>query len=294
MRLPSGGALTGWASLHLQGATYIDGVAPDGQTRLPVPLALGRAGHIRGAPEVHLLHDPLPLEEIGIVEGFPCTVAERAVFDAMRTAGSVIEAVVIFDMAAEAELTSLRRMASYMDAHPGWRGAPLVRKALALASERSWSPNETRMRTVWELEAGLPHPLVNRPLFDLGGRLLGYPDLLDIESGLVGEYDGADHRRAARHSDDVGREALFRRHGLEVTRVTGPDLRSPGRVRSRILEARARARWEPLGTRRWTVVPPDGWEWGPTLDERLDHRDFMAECRRQWDRDGLGVGRPID
>jgi hypothetical protein len=291
MRLPSGGALTGWASLHLHGATYVDGLAPDGRTLLRVPLAIGRAGHIRGAPEVHLLHEPLPPGEIVIVEGFPCTVVERAVFDAMRTAESVVEAVVIFDMAAEAGLTSLRRMWAYANAHAGWRGVPLVRAALTLASERSWSPNETRLRMGWELEAGLPRPLVNAPVFDLSGRLLGYPDLLDVESGLVGEYDGADHRHATRHSDDVRREAVFRRHGLEVTRVTGPDLRAPGRVRSRILEARARARWEPLGTRRWTVEPPEGWEAGPTLDERLDHRDFMAEIRRQWERDG--PDRPV-
>lgn len=292
MRLPPGGALTGWSSLHLQGAAYVDGMAADGRTLLPVPLALGRSGHIRGAPEVHLLHEPLLREEIVIVEGFPCTVAERAVFDAMRTAGSVVEAVVVFDMAAEAELTSLRRMTTYVDAHAGWRGVPLVRESLAVTSERSWSPNETRMRMVWELSAGLPRPLVNHPVFDLSGRLLGYPDLLDVESGLAGEYDGADHRRAARHSDDVGREALFRRHGLEVTRVTGPDLLFPERVRSRILEARTRAGWGPPGARRWTVEPPDGWDWGPTLDQRLDHRDFMAEARRRWDQDVLGGVRP--
>ena len=58
-------------------------------------LALGRAGHIRGDPEVHLLHESLLPEEIVIVEGYPCTVGERAVFDAMRTAGSVVEAVVV-------------------------------------------------------------------------------------------------------------------------------------------------------------------------------------------------------
>ena len=35
MRLPPGGAVTGWAAGLLLGATYLDGLAPDGISRLP-------------------------------------------------------------------------------------------------------------------------------------------------------------------------------------------------------------------------------------------------------------------
>ena len=49
------------------------------------------------------------------------------------------------------------------------------------------------MRLVWVLIAELCPPLCNAPLFDLGGQLLGIPDLFDPEAGLVGEYDGAHH-----------------------------------------------------------------------------------------------------
>ncbi len=285
VRLPVGGALTGWASLFVQGATYLDGLAPDGRTRLPVPLALGRRGNIRGSPDVLLLRDPLSADEVVVVRGLPCTIPERAVFDEMRLAGELTEAVVAVDMAALAELTSVLRVRAYAAAHAGRRGLPLVHAGLDLADENSWSPNETRTRKLWSVDAGLPKPLVNRPVFDLQGRLLGYPDLLDVESGLVAEYDGAEHRRAARHSADVGREARFRAHGLEVTRITGPDLLAPGLVRARLLEARSRARWESESQRRWTTQLPPGWESVPALEVRLVERDLRQETLRSWERD---------
>jgi hypothetical protein len=122
-------------------------------------------------------------------------------------------------------------------------------------------------------------------VFDLQGRLLGYPDLLDVASGLVAEYDGADHRRAARHSADVGREARFRAHGLEVTRITGPDLLVPGLVRARLLEARSRARWEQEAARRWTTRLPAGWVTVPDLEVRLVERELWQQTLRSWESD---------
>ncbi len=282
MRLPPGAAVTGWAACRLHGATWFDGLATDGRTRIPVPLALGTTGNIRADDEVTLLRGALAADEVVVRHGIPCTSAERAVFDAARMSCSLVEAVVALDMAFDGEVTSLCRMRAHV---AGWslrKGVPLVRHALGLASQHSWSPNETRMRMMWLLGAGLPPPLVNRPVFDRAGRLLGYPDLLDEAAGLVGEYDGADHRGAVRHSKDVGREDRFRRHGLEVYRVTAPDLVAPGRVVRRMLAARERASWLPPERRRWTTTPPPGWDAGPSLDERLDHRDFLAETWRDW------------
>jgi hypothetical protein len=160
------------------------------------------------------------------------------------------------DMTAAALLTSIARMRAYLDARTGWRRARLVARALELASEHSRSPNETRTRLIYELEAGLPRPLVNREVWSRDGRLLGIADLLDPEAGLVGEFDGADHRSARRHTDDIRREEAFRRHGLEMFRVTGLDLRDPARVVERIHVHRARARWLPPQRRAWTMEPP--------------------------------------
>ena len=38
------------------------------------------------------------------------------------------------------------------------------------------------MVLVWVLDAGLDPPLCNREVFDLDGRLIGVPDLLDVEA----------------------------------------------------------------------------------------------------------------
>ena len=81
------------------------------------------------------------------------------------------------------------------------------------------------MRLIWVLRRRtVPRPLVNREVFDRDGRLLGVADLLDVDAGVVGEYDGERPRRLRQRSRDAAREAAFRDHGLEVFRVTGLDL----------------------------------------------------------------------
>ena len=127
---------------------------------------------------------------------------------------------------------------------------------------------------------------MNQHVWDLHGRLLGIADLLDPVAGLVGEYDGADHRGAVRHSQDVDREARFRDVGLELFRVTGPDLRHPGRVVGRMQRARDRAAFLPEGKRAWTTVPPPGWEAATSLDDVLDERDARAELYALWEQQG--------
>jgi hypothetical protein len=194
----------------------------------------------------------------------------------MRMAGDLREATVAMDMMAAAELTSVRRMSDYCAAHARWNGVPLVRAALELANENSRSPSETRMRLVWMLDAGLPMPEVNQPVYDLGGRLLGIADILDVEAGVVGEYDGEEHRNVRRHAHDVAREDILRRHGLEVFRVTGPDMSNRHLVVERMHAARARARWLSPEQRAWTTQDPSSSEPMLTLDDLLDHREWLA------------------
>jgi hypothetical protein len=176
------------------------------------------------------------------------------------------------DMSAAAEVVSVRQLREYLGQVAGWNGVPLAREALALADEASRSPQETRLRLIWVLDARLPPPLVNPPVFDLEGNLLGYPDLLDVEAGHAVEYDGDDHRPAKRHSDDVGREQGFRRHRIEVTRVTGPDMASRAKVVGRLMAGRGLARFEAASQRSWTLTPPPWWRPPPTVDEAIARR----------------------
>ncbi|HSJ20116.1 MAG TPA: hypothetical protein VK964_06050 [Nocardioidaceae bacterium] len=285
-RLPPGGAVTGWASLRLHGATFFDGLAGDGRTRLPVPLNPGPFHQLSESDACTVSRDRLFAPEITRRHGMPATTPPRALFDEMRYAQHLRAAVVAADMAAAADLVSLRMMRAYVSEHPGWTGVEQVRRALLLASEQSLSPKETVMRLVWVLDAGLPTPACNRPVFTRSGRFVGRPDLLDVEAGVVGEFDGADHRTAERHTRDVEREDSFRRLGLEYFKITGRDLADRSRVVDRMHATRRRARFLSPGDRAWTVDPPGWWKPESTLDEVIAEDLWREELRRQWEAEG--------
>lgn len=286
MRLPEGGAVTGWAGCRLSGGNFFDGLGTDARTRLPVPLSIGDLGQLAQTPHARIFRDRMDPAEVVLRLGIPCTRPLRALFDAARTAADLRETVVAIDMGAAAELASLQQLGVYATARPGWRGVPQVRAALPLASEDSRSPNETRMRLVWRLDAVLPPPLANQPVFDRCGTLLGVADLFDPVAGVVGEYDGADHRSGMRHAKDVAREDRFRGVGLEYFKVTGPDMRDRRLVANRMLSTRRRALWLAPGERSWTVEPPPGWAEEMALHERLELRAWQLALYAQYEREG--------
>ena len=111
---------------------------------------------------------------------------------------------------------------------------------------------ETRLRLIWVLDAGWDRPLCNRAVLDPGGRLIGHPDLMDPRQGVLGEYNGADHRGFERRRRDVDREDKFRRVGLECFTVEGRDIDDVALVLDRMAAARARAGVLP---QLWTVAP---------------------------------------
>ncbi len=286
VRLPKGGAVTGWGACRLHGAAFFDGLGPDRRARIPVPLATGPRGNLRKDAAVSLSRERLAPEDIVVVAGITCTRVLRALFDEMRRTADLREAVVAMDMMAAAELVSIGRMRVYAADRAGWKFIRQVYDALDLADENSRSPNETRMRLVWQLDAGFPQPLVNQHMWDLHGNLLGIADILDPVAGLVGEFDGADHRGALRHSKDVDREARFRDHDLELFRVTGLDMRDRRLIVRRMASSRSRAKWLSPEQRSWTIVPPPDREPAPSLDAILDERDFRWSLYEQWEREG--------
>ncbi len=291
MLLPPGGAVTGWAALRLWGGRFFDGLGADGSTALPVPLVTGPGAHLRPRAGVTFLRDRLSPDEVRIRYGVPVTVPERAVFDGMRKAPDLRAAVAVVDMAAAAGITSARRARRYVDAHPGWQGVALARRAVGLGDDNSWSPQETTFRLIWELDGGLPRPLTNRELFDRRtGALLGVADLLDPAAGVVGEYDGGEHAGARRRSRDAHRDGVFRDHGLEVFHVTYVDVLDPGVVVARARAAYQRAERRPSQDRTWTLDPPAGWEPSRRLDDDLDYRDLLRELHEQWEREATTPG----
>lgn len=265
--MPPAGAVTGWAALRWCGGAWFDGLSRDGKQRLPVVLASCQ-DDIRPQAGMVLCQERLDPTDVREVDGLRVTIPERSVCFEMRYAADEREATVLFDMAAYSDLVSIDEAAAYALAHPGWTGIPQARKTLALVEENSWSPWETRMRIIWVLDAGFPHPLCNRPIFDLSGRLIGTPDIFDPERGVAGEYDGELHLAGAQRSRDLRREGLFRRHGLEYFTVLANDTADRELVVQRMIDARERAADIPESRRTWTVTPPAWWTESHTVEQR--------------------------
>jgi hypothetical protein len=274
-RLGRYGAVTAWASLRWQGAHFFDGIGYDG-ARLGVPLV---GNKLRSDHRVELTQEQLAPSEFAFVDGLPCTTVQRALFDELRRHASYREAVVAAEMTFAARLISVRLMRDYVAERSGWTGVPRVRRVLALAGEHSRSPQETRMKLVWMLEAGFDPPLCNQPVFDHHGNLLGVPDLFDPGAGLVGEYQGADHKDGERHRADVAREELFRDHGLEYFEIVGGDLRDRRRAAARMTNARRRARFLPPELRTWTLTPPAWYVVSESLDCTLERLGLADRLR---------------
>ena len=271
-RIPPGrGAVTGWAALCWLGARWFDGSTVDDPAGLPVDLAMG--GDIRPGPGVVICEEHWHPSEIAVVDHLPVTVPVRSVGYAMRYAASERDAARVFAMAAYDDLVSSEEMIDYVGPAPrhglsSWTGVPRARRGLLLADENCWSPREVAMMLVWRLDAGLPRPLMNQPVFDRHGRHVGTPDLLDQESGTVGEYDGAHHLGGAQRSIDVRREERYRDLGLECFTMLAGDAADRAGTAARMQAARRRARWLPEERRAWTIQPPPWWIETVTVEQR--------------------------
>ena len=261
----AGAVITGWASLRLQGGGYFDGLAPDGRTPLSIPIA-ANGGRVRARPGVLVSRFTVPPDETVVVHGIRCASIERSLFDELRRLRGVRERTVAVDMACAAQLTSILRMRRYLYVRRWYRDVRVVQPSLDLADERSWSPQESWFRMIWEVDAGWGRPLCNREVLGPTGRLVGKPDLLDPRRGIVGEFAGEHHRDKDQHASDVAREADFRAVGLEFVEVVGRDVRNRRVVVKRLHEAEARTGLLP---QTWALGP----EPKPTLDELLDRRD---------------------
>ena len=266
-RIPGYGAVTGWAALRWHGATYFDGTGYDGEL-LPVPLILHDG--IRPDPRFTQTESQLACTERCVVDGLPVTTVQRALFDEVRRTRNVRESAVAISMAAAARLISVRLFRMYVAQRNAWEGVPHARAGgwplLGTTAGR-------RRNTGWcwcgSWTPVCDPPLCNREVFDLDGRLIGVPDLLDLEAGLVGEYQGEDHKDGARHRKDVEREERFRDHGLEFFELVGGDIARRHVAVNRMLSARRRAKFLPPESRAWTIEPPP-WRSRPeTVDEYL-------------------------
>ena len=291
--LPAYGGVTGWAALRWLGGTWFDGLAAGGSIERPVVLVLMDSS-IRARPGIAISEERVGPEQLVVERGIRVTVAAYALLWEIRHSGTLGEGVRAADMAAFSDLVSRVELALLVAACRGWTGIGRGREVVGLMSENAWSPAETSMRGVWTRDAGLPTPLCNQPVFDLDGRLIGTPDLLDPVAGVAGEYDSELHLESRRRRRDVERESSFRAAGLEpVAMVTG-ELADPWPFVARLRAAYARAARIPVSERRWTIDPPGRWTPTLTVEQR---RALTDDQRARWLRrrvpDPGGVDRAI-
>lgn len=154
--------------------------------------------------------------EIQLIKGVRVTTIDRTLLD-ICARSSVLDALVIVDMALAAKLTNRTTMSG----HAGRPGAARLRVLAQLAAPAE-SPMETRLR--WLLiKARLPTPDVQADLHDESGRFVGRADIYYPSARLVIEFDGGNHRE--RLVDDNRRQNALIAAGYRVLRFTGADLR---------------------------------------------------------------------
>jgi hypothetical protein len=254
-RLPEGGVVGGWAALRLAGGGFFDGLARDGRTPLDVPLIVPPGRSLRRLPGCQVVREKVVRAEIVTLQGMPCAHPVRAAYDEARRATDLRAAVVVLDMVLVARLATLENLTTYFTGRRKMSGCSQAREALRWCDARSLSPEESDLRLVWEIDAGLPRPRCNWPVSDLAGTSLGMPDLLSVELGVVGEYDGGEHRFGSRRAVDADRLERFRDAGLESFVVVGAERHDRARVVAKMHAAVRRAQDRPRG---WMIAvdPP--------------------------------------
>jgi hypothetical protein len=256
--LPPSGAIGGWAAAFAHGVDELDGIDPRSFTHQDVLLCLG--GGVTRAPRdgVRYSYERLLPEDVIEISGITVTTVARTGFDGARLAPNLREAVAFIDPLLRATGTTRAHLATYVEGlGPGWKGIRQARRAIGLANPAARNGWESRLRVWWVVEAGWPAPEINIPVFDLDGRLVGIPDLLDVEAATVLEFDGELHRQRRRHREDNVREEDFEDLGLQVVRADSLDLlHHEPELRHRVLRARRRGMRRDRRRDRWTIAEP--------------------------------------
>ena len=211
-RLPAGGAFSGLTAAWLHGLD----VDPCNPIEVTIPEGCGVSARVG----MTVLRERLAAGEVVERHGWPVTAPVRTVTDLGRRL-SLVEAVVVADLALHAGLVNLQSLGEFVSVHPGIRGIAQLRKVVDLAEPAAESPMETRLRLVLVL-GGLPRPEAQVPLHDAKGRFLGRPDLLYRKERLILEYDGGIHRDQL--VDDNRRQNKLLAEGYSMRRFTGSDV----------------------------------------------------------------------
>lgn len=189
-----------------------------------------------------------------MVGSVPVATVEEAVLAAMDELG-LLDAVVLVDAVLALRPDSARALGRHAALRR--RGAPLLRRALSYADDRSESPWETILRMLHGVLDVSVTPQVD--VHDASGLVIGRADLLIDGTRTLQEYDGAGHREPAQYRDDRRRDAALAAAGYVRHGWTAPDLtRDFDRV-ARAADIALRRRGDPARLARWSSLLSDSW-----------------------------------
>jgi hypothetical protein len=217
------GVVAGFAAAALHGSRWVD----DAQV---VELIHDNR---RGPPGIQPRGDRIEADEIQLVAGMRVTSPVRTALD-FGCWYPTMAAVAGIDALASATEIKAADVELLCRRYAGRRGIARARLAADLFDPGAQSPKESWLRVVL-IQAGLPRPQTQIPVFDEVGGAFAYLDMGWDEVKIAVEYDGDQHRRDRRqYTWDVRRLERLQRCGWFVVRVVSGDRPADivGRVRA--------------------------------------------------------------
>ncbi len=207
------GIVTGAAASALHGAEWVGAVPIELVHKSPRP----PKGIV--ARNERILHD-----EITCVGGLPVATPARTAFDLGRYHERG-RAIARMDALMRARPFSAEDVLVLAKRYRGARGVKLLKDALPLVDAGAASPRETWLRLLY-IDAGLPIPATQIPVFDRNGTLLRTVDMGWENFMVIAEYDGEQHQTSrAQYVKDQRVIPIIESLGWIVLRVIKEDRR---------------------------------------------------------------------
>lgn len=226
------GVVTGIAASALHGAEWVD-------EDVPIELIYRCT---RPPRSVVARNERIEDDEIVAFGGLRVASGARTAFDLGRYLPRR-HAIARLDALMRARPFSTEELLLLAKRYRGARGVKRLREGLSLVDGGAASLQETWLRLLY-IDAGLPRPTTQIPIFDENGHLLRTVDMGWEEFKVVSEYDGDQHRTSrTQYVKDQRVIPKIERLGWIVQRVIKED--HPAAVVKRAWDALVSRGWRP-------------------------------------------------
>lgn len=226
--------VTGVAASAMHGAEWVEADTP---IELIYP-------HTHACPPAGIVarNERIADDEITVIDGTPVATIARTAFDLGRyqTRG---QAIARLDASMRAAPFSIEDVLLLAKRYRGARGVKRLKEAMRLVDGGAASPRETWLRLLY-VDAGLPKPKTQIPIFNTDGTLLRTVDMGWEKYKILSEYDGDQHRTdRPQYVKDMRVIPKIERLGYIVQRVIKED--QPAAIVRNAREALVSRGWRP-------------------------------------------------